>query len=218
MKRTFLLFAFTFFAISMFGQSEVRFKASVSKDSVLLGNGIEVLFTLEGAKGTNFIPPAFEQFTVISGPNVRTVIQMTNGKTKQSTVYSYYVQPNDIGLFYIEPASIEIDGILFSTSPVAVIVHPNPDGIIEQRIGKRQDFKMEFGFPPFEHNFEIPFREEIWEGFQNLDESLNKFEQEFEVLRKKMFENFNFNFSFPEMPSDSTLREKKERDRVIQKI
>ncbi len=217
MKRTFLLFAFTFFAISMFGQSEVRFKASVSKDSVLLGNGIEVLFTLEGAKGTNFMPPAFKQFTVISGPNVRTMVQMTNGKTKQSTVYSYYVQPNDIGLFYIEPASIEIDGILFSTSPVAVIVHPNPDGIIEQRIGKRQDFKMEFNFPSFEHNFEIPLNEEVWEGFQNWDESLNKFEQDFEVWRKKFFENFNFNFTFPEMPSDSS-KEKKERDRVIQKI
>ncbi|NJK83817.1 MAG: protein BatD [Saprospiraceae bacterium] len=111
MKRTLLLFAFAFFVISMFGQNEVTFKANVSRGSVLLGNGIEVLFTLEGAKGANFIPPIFEHFTVISGPNVRTMVQINNGKTKQSTVYAYYVQPNDTGLFYIEPASIEVENI-----------------------------------------------------------------------------------------------------------
>ncbi len=218
MKRTVLLFAFVFFVMSMFGQNEIKFTASVSKDSVLLGNGIEVLFTLEGAKGIDFIPPAFDKFSVISGPNVRTMIQINNGKTKQSTVYSYYVQPNDIGVFYIEPASIEVEGILFSSSPVAVVVHPNPDGIIDQRLGKYQDFKMEFNFPSLEHNFEIPLDEKIWEGFQQWDDSLNKFEQDFEVWRKKFFENFNFNFTFPEMPSDSILRQKKERDSVIKKI
>ena len=124
---------------------KVRFTVNVSPSaSVLMGNTVEVQFTLENAGGLNFQPPSFEGFEIVSGPNQSSSFSMINGTTTQSMSYSYYLEPKDIGNYYIEPASIEADGEILTTSPVEVIVELNPDGIIQQP--ERQQRSNTFDF------------------------------------------------------------------------
>lgn len=110
-------------------QSEARFTVTVSTDSILLGNYFEVKFTLENAQGEQFEPPAFTDFDVVSGPNTASSFSMVNGKVTQSLSYSYYLEPRDIGNYYILPAAIRVDGKVLETLPLEVMVVPNPDGI-----------------------------------------------------------------------------------------
>jgi len=130
MRKTILLVmgavCCVFFATA---QSEARFTVSVSTDSILLGNYFQVTFSLENAQGDKFEPPAFEDFDVVSGPNTASSFSVVNGKVTQSLSYSYYLEPKDIGNYYILPAAIEVDGKVLETQPLEVMVAPNPDGV-----------------------------------------------------------------------------------------
>lgn len=130
-------------------QEEARFTIEISSDSVLLGNYFEVKFTLENAKGSNFEPPAFGEFLLRGGPNTASSMTMVNGEVSQTITYSYYLEPKDIGNFWVEPASIMVEDQVLETEPVEVVVFPNPDGI-KQEIPQRHHFEFrmdDFSFP-----------------------------------------------------------------------
>jgi oxygen tolerance protein BatD len=129
MKKLLYSIAFCFVINSAFAQQEVNFRMEVSNDSILLGNYFEVKFILENASGSQFEPPSFEGFTVIGGPNQASTFSMMNGKVSQSLSYSYYLKPQDIGSFYIEPASIKVGNEILETMPKKVLVVVNPDEI-----------------------------------------------------------------------------------------
>lgn len=142
MKRTLLLLmgaVCCFFGAT--AQPEARFSVKVSTDSVLLGNYFQVTFTLENAQGDQFEPPAFDAFEVVSGPNVSSSFSMVNGKVTQSLSYSYYLEPRDIGNYYILPAAIQADGKVLETQPLEILVVPNPDGI-KQSPGATQSLQL----------------------------------------------------------------------------
>lgn len=125
-------------------QDNPRFTVEVSSDSVLLGNYIEVTFTLENAKGTNFEAPSFQDFRVLSGPHYASNFSMVNGEVSQSTSYSFQLEPKDVGNFYIEPAGIRVQGEVLETEPIEIMVAPNPDGIIDRPRNGLQ-FQFEWG-------------------------------------------------------------------------
>lgn len=140
-------------------QEGVRFTVKVSSDSILLGNYFKVSFALESAGGENFQPPLFENFDVVSGPNYSSSFSMANGKVNQSVSYTYYLRPREVGNYYIEPASIAVGKEVLETSPVAVIVVPNPEGVIQEPEEQRNFPGLDWdnwGFPEFPR----PFREE----------------------------------------------------------
>jgi len=112
-------------------QDAPKFTVQVGSDSILLGNYFEVKFILENAKGRNFSAPEFENFSIVGGPNQSSSFSMINGEVSQSLSYSYFLQPISEGNFYIEPASIEVDGSFLESAPMEIIVAPNPDGIIQ---------------------------------------------------------------------------------------
>ena len=141
--------------IMVFGasaQQDAKFSVSMSTDSILLGNYFQVKFTLENAQGSNFSAPSFEHFNIISGPNTSSNFSMINGEVNQSISYTYYLEPKDIGNYYIEPASIDLEDAILETQPKEVMVVPNPDGIrqeIENPFQQQFEFKMDdfFSFP-----------------------------------------------------------------------
>ncbi len=108
------------------------FKVEISSDSILLGNYFSVCFTLENAPGRDFQPPVFEGFRIVRGPNVSSSTRIVNGEVFQKIAYTFYLEPKDIGNYYIEPASIQAGEQLLETQPRPVLVVPNPDGIIQQ--------------------------------------------------------------------------------------
>ncbi|MGK0365993.1 MAG: hypothetical protein ACI85O_003063 [Saprospiraceae bacterium] len=113
-------------------ETEPQFAIEVSNTEVLLGNYIEVKFTLKNAKGQKFEAPNLKSFDIVGGPNQSSSFSMMNGETTQSISYTYYLQPKTTGVFYLEPAFIEANGMTMETQPIEIMVLENPDGIIQK--------------------------------------------------------------------------------------
>lgn len=149
--RALIFILCTFFSLSITAQ-EAKFNVDVSRDSVLLGNYITVTFSVENGKVDDFSAPNFADFNVVGGPSTSSSISIVNGVSSQSMSYTYYIEPKEEGIFYIEPASVEIDGKFLETPPLAIKVAPNPEGIIqspEQQKSRTFDSIFE---DPFFHN------------------------------------------------------------------
>lgn len=131
-------FMITTLAIS---QQEAKLTVTVSNDSILLGNYIEVAFSIENASVKNFEAPTFDGFNIISGPNQSSSMMINNGAVTQSITYSYYLEPADIGNYYIQPAFADTEEGALESAPLEVIVVDNPEGIIQQpKQGKANGF------------------------------------------------------------------------------
>lgn len=153
-----LLLAFVISTVIFSQEKPVTFTVEVSTDSILFGNYFEVKFTLENADGQNFEAPDFsEDFNVVSGPNFSTSMSIMNGEMTQNMAITYFLEPKDIGAYYIAPASVATAGEVLETSPLEVLVVPNPDGI--KQSPQRQPnnmFQFDWGSDPFE-NFQFDF-------------------------------------------------------------
>jgi len=139
-------------AFSCFAQKDPKFTVEVTNDSILLGNSFEVTFILENAQGANFQMPEFADFALVGGPNQSSSFSMVNGDVTQTMSYSFFLEPKDIGNFYVEPASIEIDEIVLETQPIEIIAVPNPDGIIQRSKKRGQEWGDDFFGRSFDFN------------------------------------------------------------------
>jgi len=148
MNRNLLISVFSFLCIHIFAQSEANFLVTVSTDSVLMENYFEVTFTIENAKAKQFKAPGFNGFDIVGGPNQSSMTSYTNGAMTSTTSYSYYLQPRYPGIFFIESASIQVDGEFLETLPIEILVVENPDGIIQNPSPRNQsDSFFDFSFP-----------------------------------------------------------------------
>ncbi len=140
MKKLLFTFVFGFVINLAFAQQGASFRLELSSDSILLGNYFEVKFILENASGSQFEPPSFEGFTMVGGPNQSSSFSMVNGKVSQSMSYSFYLEPKDIGNYYIESASIKVGDQIFETLPKKVLVVVNPDEVYQSpRYNEREE-------------------------------------------------------------------------------
>ncbi len=171
-KAIFLsIFIFSCFASAFSQDKPINFTVTVSTDSILMDNYFEVKFTLENADGQNFEAPDFSQhFKVISGPNFSTSMNIVNGDISRKMTITYFVEPKETGLFYILPASVQAADKVLETSPLEVVVVPNPDGIKQAPAGSNSDsFQFNFG-NPFDIDFTFPEFKEMPERRQALPE------------------------------------------------
>src|ERR1035437_6444295 len=100
-KYYFLLFAL---AASCVVHAQ-KFTAGVNKNRVAVGEVFQLDFSIN-ANGKNFTPPSFNDFTVYSGPNQSSSMQIVNGNISQSITLSYYIAAKKEGTFTIGSASI----------------------------------------------------------------------------------------------------------------
>jgi len=103
--------------------------ASVSSDSILMGNYIKLIFTVENMDG-KFEAPQLTNLDLISGPNTSNSVQIINGTKTSKTTYSYYVKPTELGTITIPPAYLVAEDNSLETVPLELNVYPNPDNII----------------------------------------------------------------------------------------
>ena len=110
-----------FLAVSsrLFGQ--VSFEATVSKNELGINERLRVEFTMN-TDGDNFKPPSFNGFRVVAGPNQSVSNMFVNGKRSFSKSYTYFLTPLKKGTVSIGQALIEIDGNIYKTTPVKVVV------------------------------------------------------------------------------------------------
>lgn len=205
----------------------VRFSVRVSTDSVLMGNPFQVQFTLENAEGRNFSAPSFSpDFMVVSGPNTSTSISMMNGQTSRSMTYTYILEPIGEGNFFIGPASVETEEGYLETSPIEIMVVPNPDGIRqplndrlsmqEYRFGSPDDFFGGDLFQQFQQQFEEfmqPYGGDSFRGFPAPDSlGMDPFQDfGFDMEQFMMPFGKNFNQQMPDslngMPLDQFFQQ-----------
>jgi len=116
------LLVFVLFPAWILGQS---FTASSSSTRVGEGEQFEVSFTYSGTDMnsiTNYQPPGFKDFLVLSGPNQSSSMQIINGAVSGSRTFSYYLQGRSLGKFTIGSASVTVKGQSLKTDPLVIEV------------------------------------------------------------------------------------------------
>ena len=106
---------------SQIALAQVTFEAKVSKKRLGVNERLRVDFEMN-KDGDNFNPPSFENFKVVGGPNQSVSQMYTNGKRSYKKTYSYFIAPKKLGKFTIKQATIEIEGEVYKTTPVAINV------------------------------------------------------------------------------------------------
>ena len=120
-----------FFVLSnlLFGQN---LSVSVSPNPVTEGDKFRVEFSLNSS-GNNFTPPSFSGFEVLQGPSVSNSTQIINGNFSQSISWTYILQANKKGSFFIAPASVSSNGKTIKSDRVKVDVLEPSEAEKQQR-------------------------------------------------------------------------------------
>jgi hypothetical protein len=101
--------------------AQVRFEAKVSKKQLGINERLRIDFEMN-ADGDNFNPPSFQNFIVVGGPNQSVSHAWINGKKTFSKTYSYFLTPKSKGKFTINQATIEINGEIYKSTPITIVV------------------------------------------------------------------------------------------------
>lgn len=101
--------------------AQVSFQTEVKKRNIGINQRIEVSFTMN-EDGDNFSPPAFDQFTVVGGPMQSYNTMWVNGNRSFKKSYTYSLAPKKKGTLTIGAATIEINGKVYKTQPVTIVV------------------------------------------------------------------------------------------------
>ena len=109
------------FFISGLISAQVSFDAKVSKRKLGINERLRVDFTMN-KDGDDFEPPSFENFTVVGGPSQSINNSWINGVRSFSKTYSYFLAPKKRGVFTVGQASIKIEGEVYKTLPVKIMV------------------------------------------------------------------------------------------------
>ncbi|MBO6879500.1 BatD family protein [Winogradskyella sp.] len=121
MKFTIHISILIFLLTSSLVSAQVKFEAKVSKKKLGVNERLRIDFEMN-KDGDNFVPPSFENFTVVGGPNTSVSNTWVNGKRSYTKTYSYFLAPNKRGNFTIKQATIEIEGEIYKTFPVTINV------------------------------------------------------------------------------------------------
>ena len=127
MLRVLYTLVFMTCIMSLTAQS-VKFTVEVDRDTLMLGEAVNVIYKIENANGS-FQQPDYDDFYLLSGPNTQSSFTMINGEVEQSMSYSYVLAPRMEGKLTLGEAGLEIDGDRFSAPEVHFHVLPNPDGV-----------------------------------------------------------------------------------------
>lgn len=129
MKQTILQKIILFYALIFFffigAIHAQKFTATVDRSVVGQYDRFQVEFTFDGAdinNVSNFRPPAFSGFKVLSGPNQSSSMQIINGKVSGALTFSYILQPVNLGDFTVTPASIDYGGKTYRTDQLKIKV------------------------------------------------------------------------------------------------
>ncbi len=130
---------------SIFSKAQgLSFEVQISNDTVLLGNYVEIEFTIKNGDG-KFVPPEFHGLRIIAGPNRASTYSIVNGVVNQSASYTYFLEADEPGHYVIKPALLIVGNKEYSTPEISFVVVENPDGI--RQYPKARIEKSEFDFP-----------------------------------------------------------------------
>jgi len=106
---------------SFFINAQVDFDLRVSKKKLGFNERLRVDFVMN-QNGDDFIPPSFENFTLVGGPNQSISNSWINGKRTFSKTFTYFLAPKGKGIFTIGSAKISFEGKSYQTSSISIEV------------------------------------------------------------------------------------------------
>jgi len=124
MKTIFKHNALTLIAILLLSFSyaqEVSFTAITSNNTVKTGGTFRIEFETNQSM-SNFKPPKFTNFRVLSGPHQSNSTLIVNGKVKSSITISYNLMAIKEGSFTVGPAVASIKGKAYKTNSIKIKV------------------------------------------------------------------------------------------------
>lgn len=96
-----------------------NFYAQLSSKKVQVGVPFDYAVVI-AVNASNYVPPNFKDFDIVSGPNQSNSVQYVNGAMSQQIVISYGLVAKKEGKFTIGPASIMSGGQKLETSAVTI--------------------------------------------------------------------------------------------------
>jgi len=122
--RIIILFLFVSFSYGkVWAQS---FTVNPAATKMGLNQNMQVDFVAEGSNISEFKPPVFGAFNVLSGPRQSSMTTNFNGKITESYTFTYILQPTVKGKLTIGAASVKINGKVYKTNPVTIEVTDAP--------------------------------------------------------------------------------------------
>ncbi|MDG2371765.1 MAG: BatD family protein [Flavobacteriaceae bacterium] len=106
---------------SFFINAQIDFELRVSKKKLGINERLRVDFVMN-QNGDDFIPPSFENFRLVGGPNQSISNSWINGKRTFSKTFTYFLEPKEKGIFKIGFAKISFEGNTYQTLPVSIEV------------------------------------------------------------------------------------------------
>lgn len=107
---------------------EITFVAQTEVREVLVNTTFEVQFILRNSQGSNFEPPSFEGFEVVSGMNQSTSVTIVNGRRNMERKFGFMLLATRPGTLEIGPASVRAGGSTLRTQVLSINVVPQPEG------------------------------------------------------------------------------------------
>lgn len=124
----FIASCFIFLLSSKQINAQVKFSAIPSSYQVGKNERLQVDFKAENADVDNFSPPRFSGFMVESGPFTQSGMSIINGATSRYYIISFVLRPLKTGSWAIGPATASLDGHVYKTRPISILVTQNPQG------------------------------------------------------------------------------------------
>ena len=97
--------------IPSFSWGEVTVSLKLDRPEVQLVDSVELIVRVDGSRDSDSLPEiqGLENFDVRSG-GTSSRVEFINGKISSGVDYTYFIQPNKIGIFQVGPARVLING------------------------------------------------------------------------------------------------------------
>jgi hypothetical protein len=109
--------------------AQVRMTVQVDEQRVTIGDYVHVQYTIEHArKLTRFLPPPFQGFSVVQGPDYTNGWTLVNGEMKEYVAISFILQPKRKGRWIIPAATATADGKTLRSGSISIEVTDQSSG------------------------------------------------------------------------------------------
>ncbi|MEP7279080.1 MAG: BatD family protein [Bacteroidota bacterium] len=103
--------------------AQVKFSTVIDEKEIGKGAYLQVQYIVENAASVESLkPPAFENFTIVSGPMQQNGMSIINGAVSKYEGVTYVLKPSHTGNFIIAGATALVNGKQLRSNSVAVVV------------------------------------------------------------------------------------------------
>lgn len=125
MKRACFFISIIFFFIVSYGYASVSVELTLDRSSVVVTDTVVLKVKVSGTKKTSL--PEFyglDAFDVVKG-GTSARLEIINGETRSGIDYTFYLHPMKQGAFDIGPALVKMDGKIYTSNKVHLVVKKN---------------------------------------------------------------------------------------------